>query len=80
MLSRTVAVCQKRGVPLTLTCRTRDGNALQDLPGRTPSDVVFHVGDFHSDDFHSGEELERALSTYYCTTCRRPPPPPGQGQ
>ncbi|MFG2394672.1 NACHT domain-containing protein [Streptomyces lavendulae] len=59
VLGRIVASCQERGVPLALTCRTRDGTALQDLLGRTPSDVVLHVG-----DFRSGEELERALATY----------------
>ncbi|MFJ8162350.1 hypothetical protein ACIRBY_15655 [Streptomyces sp. NPDC096136] len=59
VLRRAVAFCQERGVPLALTCRTRDSAALHDLLGRTPSDVVFHTG-----DFRSGEELERALSTY----------------
>ncbi|MEU1669082.1 ATP-binding protein [Streptomyces sparsogenes] len=59
MLRQAVAVCQERGVPLVLTCRTRDGSALQDLLDRTPSDVIFHVG-----DFQGREELERALTTY----------------
>ncbi|MGW5422695.1 hypothetical protein [Streptomyces sp. NPDC003943] len=58
-LRRMVDVCQERGVPLAVTCRTRDGSALQDLLDRTPSDVVFHVG-----DFQGSEELGRALSTY----------------
>ncbi|MCX5380407.1 ATP-binding protein [Streptomyces sp. NBC_00091] len=59
MLRRAVAVCQERGVPLVLTCRTRDSAALHDVLEATPSDVVFHVG-----DFQGGEELEGALSTY----------------
>ncbi|MDX3093300.1 hypothetical protein PV417_01780 [Streptomyces sp. ME19-03-3] len=59
MLRRAVTVCQERGVPLVLTCRTRDGSALQEILDRTPSDVVLHVG-----DFRGSEELKRALSTY----------------
>ncbi|NXY97947.1 ATP-binding protein [Streptomyces sp. BR123] len=58
-LLRAVAACRQRGVPLVMTCRTRDSASLQDLLGRTPAEVAFHVG-----DFHGREELERALSTY----------------
>ncbi|MFK0259005.1 hypothetical protein [Streptomyces sp. NPDC090445] len=58
-LLRAVAACQQRGVPLVMTCRTRDSASLQHLLGRTPAEVAFHVG-----DFQGREELERALSTY----------------
>ncbi|MFD0267548.1 hypothetical protein ACFVGY_13255 [Streptomyces sp. NPDC127106] len=58
-LLRAVAACQRRGVPLVLTCRTRDSAPLQQLLGRTPAEVACHVG-----DFQGREELERALSTY----------------
>ncbi|MBT2476855.1 ATP-binding protein [Streptomyces sp. ISL-94] len=74
MLRRAVDVCQERGVPLVLTCRTRDSAALHDLLDRTPSDVIFHIG-----DFQGGEELERALSTYCLHYLGRPDSQPGPG-
>ncbi|MFJ8691713.1 hypothetical protein [Streptomyces roseolilacinus] len=61
-LREVVGVCRKQGVPLAVTCRTRDAAALQRLLGREPSEVALRLG-----DFRYGGELERALSAY----CRR---------
>ncbi|MFF5705164.1 hypothetical protein ACFY7H_22045 [Streptomyces sp. NPDC012794] len=73
VLRRAVAVCQQRGIPLAPTCRTRDSAALHDLLGRTPSDVVFHTG-----DFRGGEDLERA-HVLPALPARGPTHRPGEG-
>jgi hypothetical protein len=57
-LSRVVDVCQKRQLPLVVTCRTRDRGALKDLLGTTPCDEGTQI-----EGFRAGE-LERAIAAY----------------
>lgn len=57
-LSRVVDVCQKRQLPLVVTCRTRDRGALKDLLGTTPCNEGTQIEGFGAD------ELERAITAY----------------
>lgn len=58
-LRQVVEVCQSRGVPLAMTCRTRDRSQLEDVLGAAPLAVSTHVEDFRFDG-----EVERAVTTY----------------
>lgn len=58
-LRRVVELCQGRGTPLTMTCRTRDRAQLEDVLDGAPLAVSTHVDDFRFDG-----EVERAVTTY----------------
>nr|WSW48672.1 ATP-binding protein [Streptomyces sp. NBC_01001] len=58
-LRRMVELCRSRGVPMVLTCRTRDRSQLADALGPAPLAISTHVEDFRFDG-----EVERAVTTY----------------
>ncbi|MFF2776088.1 NACHT domain-containing protein [Streptomyces sp. NPDC058052] len=58
-LRQVVELCRSRGVPMALTCRTRDRSQLEDVLGAAPLAVSTHVEDFRFDG-----EVERAVTTY----------------
>ncbi|MGW1227587.1 NACHT domain-containing protein [Streptomyces sp. NPDC002530] len=58
-LRQVVELCQSRGTPLALTCRTRDRAQLEEVLGGAPFDVSTHVEDFRFDG-----EVERAVTAY----------------
>ncbi|MFC8537552.1 hypothetical protein ACFUJY_27090 [Streptomyces sp. NPDC057249] len=58
-LARMAALCRSRGVPLVLTCRTRDRSQLADALGPAPLAFSTRIEDFRFDG-----EVQRAVNAY----------------